>query len=213
MSGADRKVAWLALGGAWLVRLLALTWRVRWANPEVRASEADAGRRVIYVLWHGQLLPLLWAHRNRRVAIMISEHRDGEIIARIALSLGYRVVRGSTSRGAARALLGAAREIAAGFDAAVTPDGPRGPARSVAPGAAVISNRSGAGLLPVAAHASRAWQLRSWDRFMIPKPFARVVIAYAPVIRPREESAAEAARDEERVRTAIDAAGAAARSA
>jgi lysophospholipid acyltransferase (LPLAT)-like uncharacterized protein len=206
VSAADRRVVWLARAGALVIRLLAGTWRLRWVDAHHRDGEVSAGRRVIYTLWHGQLLPLLWAHRGRRISIMISEHRDGELIARVAQSLGYRVVRGSTTRGAARALLGATRDIEAGFDMAITPDGPRGPAHSVAPGAAVIANRSGASLLPVAAHASRAWRLRSWDAFMIPKPFARVVVAYAPPLPPREEAARDAAADESRVRDAIDAA-------
>lgn len=198
-----RKIVWTARAGAVLVRLLAATWRLHWVNAEFVRNEKARGQ-IIYVLWHGHLLPLLWAHRNRKIAIMVSEHRDGEIIARIALSLGYRVVRGSTSRGAARALLGACREIESGFDVAVTPDGPRGPARSVAPGAAVIANRSAAPLMPVAARASRAWHLRSWDSFMIPKPFARVVIAYSDPVRPRAEDPRNAAGDEDRVRGAID---------
>ena len=206
MSAGAGRVAWMARVGAVVVRMLAATWRLRWVNDHFVREQEAKGQNFIYVLWHGQLLPLLWAHRNRRIAIMISEHRDGEIIARIAQSLGYRVVRGSTSHGAARALLGACREIEAGFDVAVTPDGPRGPAQSVAPGAAVIANRSGAPLMPVAASASRAWRLQSWDRFMIPGPFARVVVAYSGPVWPREESARDAAIDEERVRGAIAAA-------
>ena len=206
MNATDRRVIWLARIGALVIRMLASTWRLRWVDVRHRDSEFAAGRRVIYILWHGQLLPLLWAHRGRRISIMISEHRDGELIARVAQSLGFHVVRGSTTRGAARALLGATRDIEAGFDVAITPDGPRGPARSVAPGAAVIANRSGASLLPVAAHASSAWRLRSWDAFMIPKPFARVVVAYASPLPPRDEAARDAAADEARVRDAIDAA-------
>lgn len=204
---ADRRVAWIARIGAILVRLLATTWRIRIVNPHVVGDESARGQPIMYILWHGQLLPLLWTHRGRGIAVMISEHRDGEIIARIALALGYRVVRGSTSRGAARALLGACREVEAGHDIAVTPDGPRGPARSVAPGAAVIANRSGAPMVPVAAWASRAWHLRSWDRFMIPKPFARVVVAYTDALRPRGVELRDAAQDDDAVRSAIDAAG------
>ena len=190
------------------MRLLASTWRLRWVNDHFMRDAAERGQPIMYILWHGQLLPLLWAHRGRQIAVMISEHRDGEIIARIALALGYRVVRGSTSRGAARALLGACREVEQGHDIAVTPDGPRGPAHSVAAGAAVISNRSGAPMVPVAAQASRAWHLRSWDSFMIPKPFARVVVAYSTPLPPSGAGIREAAEDADRVRAAIDAAAA-----
>lgn len=202
----QRRISWLAVIGTMLLRVLGWTWRVRFTNDEILRAEHLQGRPVILVLWHGQLLPLLWALRNRQISVIISEHSDGEIIARVARSLGCRLVRGSTSRGAARALLGAAREIEAGFDLAITPDGPRGPVRSVAPGALVIAQRTGAALLPVAAWANRAWRLRSWDSFVIPKPFARVVVAYGPLMRIDSDSARKAVEGSDAVRAAIDGA-------
>ena len=209
-AAAERNVAWSARLGSGVLRLLAGTWRVRIANPEVIANEHAAGRRVIYALWHGDLLPLLWAHRSRGIAIMVSEHRDGEIITRIALGLGFRAVRGSTSRGAARALLAACRAIDEGRDVAVTPDGPRGPARSVAPGTVAIARRTGASIVPVAAAASRAWRLGSWDRFGIPKPFARVAVAYDHPIRIGADAPRDDIQEAEAIRAGIDRAGTAA---
>lgn len=202
----ERKVAWSARLGTLLLRMLARTWRIRYVNSEMVREQRRHGP-VVYALWHGQLLPLLWTHRDRQVAIMISEHSDGEIITRIALALGFRAVRGSTTRGAARALLGACRELEAGYDVAVTPDGPRGPARSVAPGAVAIAQRSGAPLLPVAASATRAWRLDSWDGFMIPKPFARVTVAYSDFIRVAADAPRDANPELENLRAAIDRAG------
>ncbi len=149
------------------------------------------------MLWHGQLLPLLYHHRDEGVVVMISEHADGEIIARIAENLGFGTVRGSTSRGAARALLGAARAVTEGHDLAVTPDGPRGPARSIAPGSAVVAQRTGAPVIGVGVSAPRAWRLRSWDSFLIPKPFATVHIAYSDetrVLAPDARAAADTAQ-------------------
>jgi Kdo2-lipid IVA 3' secondary acyltransferase len=169
-------------------------------------AEHERKQPVILVLWHGQLLPLLWAHRNQQISIIISEHRDGEIIARVAAALGCRSVRGSSSRGAARALLSACREVEAGYDLAITPDGPRGPARSVAPGSVVISQRTGAPMVPVAAWANKAWRLRSWDSFLIPKPFARVTVAYSDPIRVAAETPRGAADEIESVRGGIDTA-------
>jgi lysophospholipid acyltransferase (LPLAT)-like uncharacterized protein len=125
------------------------------------------------------MLPLLWHHRRQGIAVLISEHRDGEIIARAASALGFRTIRGSTYRGADRALAGLVRELRAGRDVAVTPDGPRGPAHHFAPGALVAAQRAGAPVVTVGAAAPRSWRLRSWDGFMIPKPFARITIAYA----------------------------------
>jgi lysophospholipid acyltransferase (LPLAT)-like uncharacterized protein len=190
--------------GTWFLRLLALTWRVRFLNGGVVRELRARQQPFMYLLWHGQLLPLLWTHRNRNIAVMISEHRDGEMIARVASALGFRTVRGSTSRGAARALLHGCRELEAGFDLAVTVDGPRGPARKAAPGALVISQRTGAPMIPTAATASRGWRLQSWDRFLIPKPFARVVVAYGEPIGVQAVTPRDAAEEVERVGTAID---------
>jgi hypothetical protein len=125
------------------------------------------------------MLPLLYQHRDEGVSVLISEHRDGELIARIAQSLGFRTVRGSTTRGASRALIGLARELEAGRDVAITPDGPRGPARSFAPGALIAAQRADAPVILVGVAVRRAWRLRSWDRFVIPRPFTRVGIAYS----------------------------------
>ncbi len=186
---AERRLRWIVPLGALLIRALAATWRVRVVNGEHPRSLRAAGTPVIFTLWHGQLLPLLMRHRHEEVSILISEHRDGEIIARIAERLGYRTVRGSTTRGGERALLGLARILQAGGDVAVTPDGPRGPARHFAPGALVAAQRGGGAILPIAASATRAWRLRSWDRFLVPKPFARVTVAYGA---PRMVEAASA---------------------
>lgn len=202
--GYSRKVALFALLGTGLMRVLAATWRIRFVNPRAVESLRASGQPFLYVLWHGQLLPLLWTHRSRSIAVMVSEHRDGELIARVAHRLGFRTVRGSTTRGATRALLGACQELEAGRDVAVTVDGPRGPAGSVAPGALVISQRVAAPMVPTAAWASRAWRLKSWDRFMIPKPFARVVVAYGEPLTVRAASARDAAQDAGLVGKALD---------
>jgi lysophospholipid acyltransferase (LPLAT)-like uncharacterized protein len=175
-------------------------------NPQVAEDLRTRGVAFIYVLWHGELLPLLWTHRHRQIAVIISEHSDGEMIARVAQSLGFRTVRGSTSRGAARALLSASREVEAGHCLAVTVDGPRGPAHVVAPGALVISQRTMAPMVPTTATASRAWRLRSWDRFMIPKPFATVRVAYGDPMTLDASSPREAAERVTDIRDALDAA-------
>jgi lysophospholipid acyltransferase (LPLAT)-like uncharacterized protein len=164
--------------GTGALRILARTWRVRVINSEALDNLRSAKRAFIFSLWHGQLLPLLWHHREEGVVLLISEHKDGEMVARAAESLGYALVRGSTTRGGDRALISVIRELQAGREVAITPDGPRGPARKYAPGALIAAQRSGAVILPVVAVADKAWRLRSWDQFMIPKPFARVTVAY-----------------------------------
>ena len=166
----------IALGGL-LIRVLARTWRVH----RVGWTGLDGPRAprppVVLVIWHGEMLATLWFARGQGIAALVSEHADGEVIARVALGMGWAMVRGSSSRGAARALLGLVRTLRDGRDVLVTPDGPRGPAGSFAPGALAAAQRAGAPVVLLRVHASRAWRLDSWDRFMIPKPFARVTIA------------------------------------
>jgi lysophospholipid acyltransferase (LPLAT)-like uncharacterized protein len=189
---AGWRLRWLVAAGTALLRLLAITWRIDVRNGHIVEDLRSRKQPLIFALWHGQLLPLLWVHRGQGVAVLISEHRDGEIVARVAHSLGFRTVRGSTSRGAGRALIRLARELDLGRDVAITPDGPRGPARSFAPGALVTSQRSSAPVVAAAASASRAWRLKSWDRFLIPKPFARVVVSYSQPMTVTAATAREA---------------------
>lgn len=199
----ERRVARLAAVGVWILRVLGKTWRMRVTHDDDVRRLRNAGQRIIFTAWHGQLLPLLYRHRGERVAILISEHSDGEIIARIAESLGYRTVRGSTSRGAARALLELARVVDEGWDLAITPDGPRGPAKTFAPGAAIIAQRTGASVIGAAASATFRWNLRSWDRFLIPRPFAVVHVAYSEAMRVVASNARDAAGEVERMREAM----------
>jgi lysophospholipid acyltransferase (LPLAT)-like uncharacterized protein len=182
MSEEKESLTWssraILLMGKGLLRLLGRTWRVRVVNGDYIRDLRRTGRPFIFALWHGQQLPLLWHHREEGVFILISEHRDGELVARAAESIGYNLIRGSSTRGGDRALISLVRELRAGHVVAITPDGPRGPAGTFAPGALVAAQRSDSFILPIAASADRAWRLRSWDRFMIPKPFARVTVAY-----------------------------------
>lgn len=181
--GAARVVAGPA------VRALAASWRIRTVDEGRWRPIYDARRPHVFLLWHEALLPLLWHHRRQSIAIVVSEARDGQYLADFAASLGYRAVRGSSTRGAARALLGAVRELEAGFAVAFTPDGPRGPRRQMKPGVVAAAQRAGSVIVPLHARADRVWRLNSWDRFMIPKPAAVVRILYG---RPFEVAAGEA---------------------
>jgi lysophospholipid acyltransferase (LPLAT)-like uncharacterized protein len=161
-----------------MVRALASSWRFRLVHEERWRPLYEAKRPHVFLLWHETLLPLLWHHRNQGVVLVVSEARDGQYLADLGTSLGYRTVRGSSTRGGARALLGAVRELQAARAVAFTPDGPRGPRRELKPGVIAAAQRGGAVIVPVYAEADRAWRLNSWDRFMIPKPLARVDITY-----------------------------------
>jgi lysophospholipid acyltransferase (LPLAT)-like uncharacterized protein len=160
------------------MRLLASSWRMRTEHDERWRPLYEAKRPHVFLLWHEALLPLLWHHRRQDIAIVVSENRDGQYLADFALGLGYRAVRGSSSRGAARALLGAVRELRAGRSVAFTPDGPRGPRRQLKPGVVAAAQRGGGVIVPIHARADRGWRLDSWDRFLIPKPAARVTVVY-----------------------------------
>ena len=166
----------IAAGGM-VLRVLGATWRVRVHGRDALRARSATDPRVLYTLWHGEMLPVLYAHRVP-TAVMISEHRDGEIIARIVAMFGASAFRGSSSRGGARALLEGVRILRSGTDVAITPDGPRGPLHSYAPGALLLAYRAGVDIVPIVASVNRAWHLRSWDSFVIPKPFARVTIMY-----------------------------------
>jgi len=178
--------------GTLLIRALGATWRVRMVNRAVVDGLRARRQPFVWAFWHGQILPIVWHHRGDRASALISSHRDGEIIARIIQRLGIAAIRGSSSRGASRALLAMVRELEGGTEVAVTPDGPRGPARTFAPGALIAAQRAGVPIVAIACSASRAWRLRSWDRFMIPKPFARVTIVYAEPTYVEAASAREA---------------------
>jgi lysophospholipid acyltransferase (LPLAT)-like uncharacterized protein len=175
------------------MRLIAGSWRMSTQHEERWRLLFEARRPIVYLLWHEALLPLLWHHRRQGVVIVVSENRDGQYLSDFARVLGYRSVRGSSSRGAARALLGAVRELKSGCSVAFTPDGPRGPRRELKPGFVAAAQRGCGVIVPVHAQADRAWRLNSWDRFLIPKPGARVTVTYGRPfeVSPGEEGLAE----------------------
>lgn len=203
LTGLQRAAALL---GPVLLRVLYSTWRVREVNSAGWRALRAQHRPFVFALWHGQLLPLVVQHRSQGIKILISEHRDGELIAQIASRLGLASIRGSSSRGAARALLAMCDALESGNEVAVTPDGPRGPARSFASGAIVAAHRAGAPIVAIGVSASRAWHLRSWDAFMIPKPFARVTVAYSDPIYVEALDSRAAAEQTARFESALNAA-------
>lgn len=185
MSAASARHPWWigpasALGAA-LLWLLGHTWRVRLIGVRERDPEL-ARTGCVFGLWHQRLLPLVFTHRGRGAVVMISRHRDGELIARVIQHLGFATARGSSTRGGSEAARAMLAHVLDGRQVAITPDGPRGPARVLKPGAVALASLGGRPFVPVAAAASGAWRLRSWDRFLVPRPFARVVVAYGEPI-------------------------------
>jgi lysophospholipid acyltransferase (LPLAT)-like uncharacterized protein len=150
------------------------------------------GEPVIFVFWHGQLLPLIHYHREEGIVVLVSDHADGEYVTRVILRHGFGTARGSSTRGGVKGLKGILRAVREGKDLAFTPDGPRGPRHVFKWGALTAAQISGAPVIPVSVGADRAWYLKSWDRFMIPKPLSSVRIRYgAPRWVPRQATEAE----------------------
>lgn len=174
-----RKLLLLAISifGPILLFLYGLTWRVKWSGIEnLREARAVSGN-VLFAFWHSRLLGLCYTHRFRGIGIMVSKSFDGEWISRVVKHLGYRVFRGSASRDGAPALLEMLKSTNPG-DLALTVDGPRGPAEKAKPGIFSLASKSGLPVVPISCRASRAWRLKSWDRFIIPKPLSSVTVLY-----------------------------------
>jgi lysophospholipid acyltransferase (LPLAT)-like uncharacterized protein len=195
------------LTGAFLLRLWGGTLRVDWLGRENLDAVAAEQGRVIWTFWHRHILSLSYTHRWRGACVLVSQHKDGEIISQILSHMGYGVVRGSTTRGGARALMAMVRTGRAGFPLAVTPDGPRGPAFELQSGILHIAQRSGLPIAPLAVDGTHMRELDSWDRFQIPRPFSRIAVAFGPLIRVPPDATSEALDLEwaPRVRAGIDA--------
>ncbi len=164
-----------------IARLIGLTLRWRVLGERENLDGVQGGK--IIAGWHGRtfLAALRW--RNRGYYALISRSRDGEMQDRIFRRFGYRTVRGSTKRGGARAAVECARLLRKGETFVFTPDGPRGPSGEVQEGILWLAKKSGAVIIPGGAAARPRWMARSWDRYMVPLPFAKAVIVLGEPIR------------------------------
>lgn len=176
---------------ALMIRCLGVTWRIEWLGLEHLQTARAAGGRVVYAFWHGRLLVLSWSHRARAVQVLASEHYDGDLMGRTIERLGFGHLKGSTTRGGARALRELRAALDRGLDVGLTVDGPRGPRGTVAQGAIELARLGAVAVVPITNAARRRRLARSWDRLQIPAPFTRVIIAHGePLIVPDGASAA-----------------------
>ncbi len=144
-------------------------------------------RPVILCFWHEAIFPSTYAFRNQQISVLTSQSFDGEYTGRIISKFGYLPVRGSSSRGGARALLQSRKVLERGLSVAFTTDGPRGPAFVAKPGPITLARSSGVPIVPFHLAVERAWRLKSWDRSAIPKPFSRALVWMGrQIIVPRE---------------------------
>ena len=175
--GQRRRAGAISAFGAPVIRALAATWRWHVEGYAHYESIVASGRQPIMAFWHGRILPATVFFKNRGIVVITSQNFDGEWIAGIIRRFGYGTARGSSSRGGARALVQLRRDLAAGHPAGFTLDGPRGPARVAQPGAVFLAGATGYPILPFHFEASRFWEMNSWDRTQVPKPFSRVALA------------------------------------
>jgi lysophospholipid acyltransferase (LPLAT)-like uncharacterized protein len=187
---AQAAIAWAA---ARYVALVART--VRWRiEGEANLAAFAAGPPCIVVFWHETLpaMPIFWLRARklglaRPATVLASRHRDGQLIGRIVKHLGLNLVSGSSSRGGAAGLRALLAALAGGAHAGLTPDGPRGPRRVCAPGAAQLAALSGRAIVPCGARISPARTIATWDEMRLPLPFGRgALVCGAPITVPRE---------------------------
>lgn len=149
----------------------------------------------IAALWHNRLLvfPLVLRRffPQRSGAALISASRDGDLLTDAVQRFGYDVVRGSSSRLGASAILQLTEVLASGRDVVITPDGPRGPVYELGPGIIFLAQKSGAPVVPINLEYSRCWRLGSWDRFIVPQPFAKVRVLIGRPYHVKTTSTAE----------------------
>jgi lysophospholipid acyltransferase (LPLAT)-like uncharacterized protein len=166
------------------------TLRIRRVGLENQERVLASGKPALHALWHQRMVPSILGFGYRGIVTMASRSSDGQIIATFLSLLGFRVVRGSSSRGGAPALKEMVDALSGSHRmAALTTDGPRGPARKSKPGVGLLCDALNAPALPVGASSTGASFLRSWDRFMVPRPFSRCVVFFGPPVerRPGEE--------------------------
>ncbi len=186
---------WLMAGAVrlltWGLRLLYFTLRPVHVQQHFERRAWKGGTPVLLAFWHGRMLYFLHRYHRQRFTILVSPSKDGEFATQVLQRFGVHVIRGSSSRGGAQALRELVRQVRGGYHAAFTPDGPRGPRYQVQPGIVAVARKTGAAIVPVTYSARWKKVFRSWDAFLMPLPFSRVVVIYgAPIYVPAHASPA-----------------------
>jgi len=158
-----------------VVKVLSWTMRIEEKGDGAIARFSREGKPFISAFWHGHMLMMPVLPYRERVKVMVSQHRDGELISRIIHLFGLESLRGSTTRGAVSALRGGIKVISEGYSVALTPDGPKGPRHTVQMGVIDLARVTGAPVIPIVFSSTRKKVFSSWDRFIIPYPFSKGV--------------------------------------
>ncbi len=193
------------------MRLIFATLRMRVNDPHGFLANPPPGP-AIYAFWHNRILAITAAFlrvypRGRRgVLVLTSASKDGMWLGLVARHLGMGSVRGSSSRRGATAMRELLERVDAGYDIAITPDGPRGPKYVLGPGLVYLAHKAQLPVLPCHAEFHGAWQLRTWDGFMIPKPFSRVEVTLGPLLHvPSVADESQLAAERERIESVLRA--------
>jgi lysophospholipid acyltransferase (LPLAT)-like uncharacterized protein len=187
------------------IRLVRGTMRLEYRNREVLDRARREHGAYMLVFWHSRLVMMPYSYPGNSLVVMVSEHRDGKMIAALLRKFGLKIATGSSTRGGSAGLRQLLRFTRAGFDAGITPDGPRGPRRHLKPGAIVAAKLSGLPLVPVTFSARPARRLGSWDRTLLPYPFGRGLFVYGePIVVPRDAGDEEVQRLRRIVEAEVD---------
>lgn len=163
----------------YILFLYCKTWRMTFTNEVALSGRNAEGKRSVVVIWHDQLLPLIFSYYNRSIATIASQSKDGDLITMVLKKWGYEVARGSSSRGGLKAVIGIKKLMEKGHDAAVTVDGPKGPRHKVKTGAIYIAKTVNAAIVPIFMSCKRYKRFASWDRFILPAPFSKISVTMA----------------------------------
>lgn len=186
--GQKVKLALITWAGIVAIRLIGPTIQFKVICEEGGPPTSDPLHvPAAYAFWHQCVFASVWFWRNRDIAVMTSQSFDGEYIARIIEHFGFRAVRGSSSRGAVKALLGMKDQILEGRVAAFTIDGPRGPIFVAKPGPVLLARKTAEPLVVFHIALEKKWELNSWDRTQLPKPFTNAVVYVSRMMSVTEE--------------------------
>lgn len=194
----------IIVAGYGIIHLLCSTLRVCFSREE-GAQQTPEQRPLIASFWHACQIPATYFFRNLGIRVMSSNSYDGEYMGRIIRKFGFVAVKGSSSRNAVRALLGLRRALEEGWTVAFTLDGPRGPRYKVKPGPVALARSSGVPMTMFHMAVDRAWVLNTWDRLIVPKPFARVLLRFGKLIPvPADATDAELESYQQQLQDSLD---------
>lgn len=179
LSSRDRLLAYIVSWLAWgLIQFIGRTSRLRVHGSAKFEDRVKSGLPFIYAFWHRYQMFLLFEKRNSGVSVLVSQSKDGEFVAQTLHRFGFNTVRGSSSRGGGAAFIKLMDVVRAGQCVAFTPDGPRGPLRSIQPGVLTLASKMEIPVVPLAWAGTRTKKLRSWDGFLVPLPFSRYEVVF-----------------------------------